>query len=72
MLKRRPDSNREAEADILSAPAADCPLVGLSPDVFVVETDLSSDRQVSDAELEAIVRLLGDDLARLLDQSQSH
>ena len=72
MLKRRSDSNREAEADILSAPAAYCPLVGLSPDGFVVETDLSGDCRVTDAELEAIARLLGDDLARLLEQSQSH
>ena len=66
MLKRRPDSNREAEADILSAPAADYPPVGLSPDRLVVETDLSRDRQVTDTELEAIIRLLGEDLARLL------
>ena len=66
MLKRRPDSNRETEADILSAPAAHCPPVGLSTDGLVVETDLSGDRQVTDAELEAIIRLLGDDLARLL------
>lgn len=72
MLKRRPDSNREAEADILSAPAADCPPVGLSPDGLVVETDLFGDHKVTDAELEAIIRLLGEDLARLLDQSQSH
>lgn len=66
MLKRRSDSNREAEADILSAPAADCPPEDMSPDVSLVETDLSSDRKVTDAELEAIIRLLGEDLARLL------
>ena len=41
-------------------------------DGFTVETDLCIDRQVTDAELEAICRLLGDDLVRLLDQSQSH
>lgn len=72
MLKRRPDTNREVEADIPSAPAADCPPEDMSPDVFLVETDLSGDCRVTDAELEAIARLLGDDLARLLEQSQSH
>ena len=72
MLKRRSDTNREGETDIPSAPAADYPPEDMPPDVFMVETDLSGDCRVSDAELEAIVRLLGDDLARLLDQSQSH
>ena len=72
MFKQRPDANREGEADIPSALVTDCPPVSMPPDAIVVETDLSSDRQVTDAELEAIVRLLGDDLARLLDQSQSH
>ena len=72
MLKQRPNSIREGEADISSVPAADYTPGGLSPDGFLVETDLSSDRQVTDAELEAIVRLLSGDLARLLDQSQSH
>ena len=67
MLKRRSDTNREVEAVIPSAPASDCPPEDMSPDVFLVETDLSTDRQVSDAELEAIVRLLGGDLASLLD-----
>ncbi len=33
---------------------------------LTVEGDLRSDRQVTDAELTAIERLLGDDLARLL------
>ena len=72
MLKQRSDSNREVDADIPSALAADCPPEGLSPDGFLVETDLSIDRKVTDAELEAICRLLGGDLVRLLDQSPSH
>ena len=38
----------------------------------VVITDLGPDRLATPEEIEAIVRLLGDDLARLLDQSQSH
>jgi len=66
MLKRRPDTNREGEADILLVPAPCCPPSVESPDGFTVETDLSVDRQVADAELEAICRLLGGDLARLL------
>ena len=67
MHKRRPYTNRKGEADIPSAPAADCPPEDMSPDVFLVETDLSDDCRVSDTELEAIARLLGNDLARLLD-----
>ena len=35
-------------------------------DALIVEGDLRSDRQVTDAELTAIERLLGNDLARLL------
>ncbi|MEI7601981.1 MAG: hypothetical protein WCJ41_22075 [Aestuariivirga sp.] len=72
MLKRRSESNREGEADIPPVPAPGCPPSVGSPEGFTVETDLSADRQVTDAELEAICRLLGDDLVRLLDQSQSH
>jgi hypothetical protein len=68
MLKRQSESNREGEADIPPVPAGCPPSVG-SPDGFTVETDLCIDRKVTDAELEAICRLLGDDLARLLDQS---
>ena len=66
MLKRRPDSNREAEADIPQVPAPCCPPSVESPDGFTVETDLCVDRKVTDTELEAIIRLLGEDLARLL------
>jgi len=72
MLKRRSESNREGAAEILPVPAPGCPPSVGSPDGFTVETDLAIDRQVTDAELEAICRLLGEDLARLLDQSQSH
>jgi hypothetical protein len=69
MLKRRSKSNREGEADIPPVPAPCCPPSVESPDGFTVETDLCIVRQVTDAELEAICRLLGEDLARLLDQS---
>lgn len=60
------------EADILSAPAAECLCEGMSPIGVVVETDFPIDREVTDAELEAIIRLLGGDLVRLLGELQSH
>jgi hypothetical protein len=72
MLKRRPESSREREADILPVPAPCCSPSGESPDGFTVETDLGIDRQFTDAELEAISRLLGKDLVRLLDWDGRH
>lgn len=72
MLKRLPDTNRRVDADIPSAPASCCPPSVELPDGFTLETDFPIDRPVTDAELEAIVRLLGEDLARLLVQSSSH
>ena len=72
MLKLRPESTCEVEADILPVPPTSPQPPDSTPDELLVETDLSTGRPVTDAELEAIIRLLDCDLARLLDQSQSH
>lgn len=66
MLKRRPGSIRDRKADNQPVPSPYGATPGMPPDEFLVETDLSADRKVTDAELEAIIRLLGEDLARLL------
>lgn len=72
MFKLAPESTCVVEADVLPAPAGSLRVSNPAPDELLVETDLSTGRLVTDAEIEAIVRLLGDDLARLLDQAQSH
>lgn len=67
MLKLRPESTCVVEVDVLPAPAGSLPVSNPAPDELLVETDLSTGRLVTDAELEAVIRLLGDELGRLLD-----
>lgn len=68
MLKQRREPNQELEGRIPPppSPAVCCLPSSNAQDELLVETDLSGDRPVTDAELEAIIRLLGGDLDILL------
>jgi hypothetical protein len=72
MLKLQPESQCGVQADSLPAPAAPLPPQSPGPVDLPVETDLSTDRPVTDAEIDAICRLLGEDLLRLLDETRRH
>lgn len=72
MLKLQPESRCEVEPDVLPAPGAPLPPQGPGSVDLPVETDLSTNRPVTEAEIDAICRLLGEDLLRLLDETQRH